>query len=510
MLLFLPLIIFGATLVALLAGNLFQRNFRSSWLLSVSGAALSFLALLFLRLRLPLSLSFSAWWAGEGLFSSSSFLLDGVAWLFAYILSGLVLAFFLIQVHEAVSQQWLTWASSLALAAASLLAVFSGDLLTWAFFWVLVDAMATLSVFRQFTKPEERIAALAFLPANISATFLLLAAWILSAPPGQVANLLVLLSAALRLGIFALRHSGSGITKGSNPSFSLRLISITSVLVLLARPLAIEGFALIAVLVLLLLPGLNSAVRFLQPKQGMETTGYFEYGFATLVLAAASLGRPTAAVAFGLALMVGRSLLLLVQNAGRFRWPVIILSAFLLSSLPFSPTISANEFYGSSSIAFAFFPIHATLLAGWLRHARAQAPEEALAEPWMRTMRMLGLVLLPVTVLLFGFGLAPSFSTEATDFSFWPAIVVLIIAALFFIASEKTRPPQVVPPIYASAIATIFSLRWLEASFVWTLRALAWLLNVVSRVLEGQAGVLWALLVIALLLSLASQFALAG
>lgn len=67
MLLFIPQIILSSALVILIAGNLFQRNFRSSWLLTMSSAGLALASLVFLRFRLPLSLSFSAWWAGEGL-----------------------------------------------------------------------------------------------------------------------------------------------------------------------------------------------------------------------------------------------------------------------------------------------------------------------------------------------------------------------------------------------------------------------------------------------------------
>jgi hypothetical protein len=51
---------------------------------------------------------------------------------------------------------------------------------------------------------------------------------------------------------------------------------------------------------------------------------------------------------------------------------------------------------------------------------------------------------------------------------------------------------------------------WLKAIGLVILNTLDWILRMMNRVLEGQAGILWALLLIALLLSVASQFALGG
>ena len=501
MLLFIPQIILSSALVILIAGNLFQRNFRSSWLLTMSSAGLALASLVFLRFRLPLSLSFSAWWAGEGLVSTINFLLDGVSWQIAFVLSGLVLSFFLMEVPRAMSAPWLNWATYLALAIASLFAAVAGDILTLAFFWILVDALTGLAIFRLFAKAEERRAALSFMPANITASFLLLASWILTDSTSQIANLLVLSSAALRLGIFAPVRESS--VNGDQFAI-LRWLPAASVLVLLARPVSLGGISLIIVLVLLMLPAIFFAFKSMQPESGAEAL--IERGFATLAIAAAAVGQPGAALGFGLAVLAAWGLLSLAQTSGRLRWPVIVASVVLLSGLIFSPLISANQIY-ASLIAFAYLPVHAALIAGWSRQALTQSKEQPAGEPWMRVTRTIGSLLVPLMFLFLGLGLAPTPSIPV-ELIGWPAVFVIALAAIFFLASERLKKRFLLPPSLANLLQVSFSMSWLQTPFNWMLSALGWVLHMTSRVLEGQAGVLWAMLLIALLLSLALQFAL--
>ena len=501
MLLFLPQIILGATFLILLASNLFQRGFRSSWVLTVSGAGLALVGLLFLRLRLPSSLSFSAWWAGEGLVSSISFVLDGTSWQIAFIVVGSVLAFFLSEVQRAMSAPWLNWAINLALAVASLLAVFSADLLTLTFFWILVDVISGLAIPGFVNKAEERSEALSFLPMNIAASFILLAAWFLIGYSSQLSNVLAIASAALRLGIFSpTRRTASD----SNQLDYLRLLPAASVLILLARPLALEGVPLIIALLVMLPPALFIAYRLNQREEPGVVATLFEQGFSVMAIVAAIIGQPAVALAFGLVLLVSRSLLLLAQSVRRWRWPIIAASALLFSVLPF---ITVSPDANTVPLSFFFLVTEAALISGWVNYALRDVPETSVSEPWMRVIDTLGLLLIPLLYLLLAFGLAPdpSVTMEAI---WWPAIAVLILAVGLFFVSRRIGNRFAVPQRLAGQIELVISMRWLEIAFDWMKASLGWVLRKTSRVLEGQAGVLWALLLIVLLLSLASQFAL--
>src|SRR3990172_1521094 len=126
MLLFLPVAILLVTLLALGLSNL-QRGFRSNWLLALGGSSLAWVSLLFLRLQLPLSASFSFWWVGEGLEYSETFILDDVSWPLAFAVSSLLVALLLGRVREAMAAPWFAWGPALAIGAASLLALPAGD-----------------------------------------------------------------------------------------------------------------------------------------------------------------------------------------------------------------------------------------------------------------------------------------------------------------------------------------------------------------------------------------------
>jgi hypothetical protein len=500
MLLFLPQIILGATLLILLASNLSQRGFRSSWLFTVTGAGLAFASLIFLRLRLPLAQSFSAWWAGEGLVSSISFLLDNASWQIAFVVCGLVLVFFLSEVQRAISAPWLNWAVNLALGVVSLLAVFSGDLLTLAFFWILVDVFTGLALYRFVDKADGRRIALGFLPANVAASFILLAAWILVGYSAQLSNLLAIIAASLRLGIFSVSQANS---LDSNQASYLRLLPGASVLVLLARPLALEGFPQSVLLLLLLLPALFVAVN-LQQSDERQSLPLFERGMAALAVAAAAIGQPAIALAFGLVLLTGGSLLSLAREARRWRWPVVAVSAVLFSASPFLATDPDSNI---PIVFFGFLITYAALIAGWIWFALPAAAQPAATEPWMRVVSILGLLLIPLLFVLLSLGLAPG-PSDPTEIVWVPAIALIVLAGIIFLIAQRSLRFSFIPPSLASFASSVASIRWLQAAFDWILDALRWVLRIMSRLLEGQAGVLWAMLLIVLLLSLASQLAL--
>ena len=507
MLLFLPHLILGATLLILIASNTFQRGFRSSWLLTTVGAGLALATLIFLRFRLPIALDSSAWWAGEGLVSSTNFRLDAISWQFALIVCSLALAFFLIQVHKAVNEPWLTWAVSLALAGSSLLALVSNDLLTFAFLWILVDAITALWLLRLSTKATERSGAFDFLLPNVTASFLLMAASVLAGYGSNAANLLIFIAAALRLELLTPRLKIIQSDQQSDRESVLRLLPKASVFVLLTRLTAFSGIMLFVALIFISLFVLINVLHWLQ-KNSHSGIEYFELGFAALALLASALGQPGAALAYGLFALVGGSVLHLAQNAGRFRWLVIAPSALILASLPFSQILPTEQ-AGPGWLVIFFLPLQALLIAGWMRKTPEPSQDEPFGEPWMRSISWLGIIVIPVIFLIFILVSPPSLAQE-TNFTWLPAagVFILTLVSAFFLNSSQLNLN--LPANWSNFFQEVLSMAWLKAIGLAILSALDWTLRMMNRVLEGQAGILWALLLIALLLSVASQVALGG
>lgn len=511
MLLFVPLALLVVTFLALVAGNWLERGFRSNWLLALGGSAAAWLSLLVLRLQLPLSFSFPTWWAGDSQVFSSSFVLDEVSWPLAFALCSLVLAGHLGQVRQAMSAGWRSWASGLALASASLLAVLAGDLITLVFTWTLLDVLLFALLLSHLPHGEQRRAALFALPLHLASTFILLSAWTLSFYGSELNTILVFLAAGLRLGFLApSRIFANHSELRQDFATLLRLAPLPPTLVLLARLQPLAEPARSILLFSILLPAVYAAIQWFRARDGEQKLAYWELGLAGLAGAAALLGDVRAVLAFGLALLLGGGMLVAVQNPGRLRTPLAGLGSLLLCGLPFTASSWASGIYAnpSSPLPFIFLLVQALLLAGWVRIAASSHPEPMPPEPWMRAIQSLGLILLPAVYIVFGLGLLPSFAVDPSVVPWWPAVAVLVLAALVTVVARRRM--LTLPARYASISDSVFSMRWFSIVESWFERATSWALHFINRLLEGQAGVLWAILLIALLLSLVAQYVVAG
>jgi hypothetical protein len=509
MLLLLPLLLLLITLLSLAASNLTTRTFRSNWLLALSGAALAWVGLLFLRLRLPLALSFEGWWAGEGLAFTSGWQLDSAEWILSFTLLGLLVAGLLREVREAMSANWLSWAPGLALAAAGLLATLSADLLAFVFASALLDGIGFILQMGPEQDATERRNALLVLADRMVGTLVLLAAWALTDALPVSANMLMLLGLGLRLRIFRPAGFEQNNAQRADTALLLRLVPIAPALKLLAHAQAVpDSFAILFCLVAFV-PALIAAFRWLNAKDAAQGQVYWLQSLAALALAAGILGRSGAVIGFGLLLFFGDAFFALLGLGGRFKKVLIALSAILLLPLPLTASLPSLELYAApvSFVAYLFLPVQAMLVLGWLRHASRGRLSVQPAEPWVRSIQTVSVVLLPVMYVLFGLGLAPNVAD--TSNALWAAAVVPALGIIFWIASRSKRP--LLPSRYKEVAQRILPSAERFASMGrLILQVINWPLRVASRLLEGPAGVLWALLMIALLLSLVAQLGTAS
>jgi hypothetical protein len=505
MLLFLPVAFLVLTL-AILGATAFQSGFRSSWLVALAGAALAWITLLYLRLQLPVTLSLAAWGAGEMEYSAT-FVLDGFSWPVSFAISSLLVAALLGRVRSAVMASWVTWAPGIAIACACLLASLSGDPVTFLFTWTLVDVIGLALTLTQVRRAEERSLVLQQIPILLLGSFFLLAAWMFSFYGRELASVLIFVSGSLRLGLWSPGIKvGSPVIQG-DPSSFMRLAPLAAGLPVLLRADSISEPARSTLMLLVLLPAAYASGRWLLTAQ-RSGGPLWELGQASLVAAAALGGQGQAALAFSLMLLFGQGILPVAQQAPRFRFLIAALAFILLSGLPFTSASLGSGMYinWASPFVFAFLPIQAALLAGWLLRA-VNSPAEPLApEPWMRSIQWLGHVTLPLIFVFLGIGLLPSLAGEDPALAWWPAVATLVGAAcLSFVFRSGKRQLH---PRAEIAFGWVFSLRWLRILVDQLADGLRWSLNFLSGLLEGPAGVLWALLFMALLLSLAGQYGL--
>jgi hypothetical protein len=205
MVLLLPIILLALTPLALVAANRLQPGFRSNWLVAVGGALLACLALIALRFRVPLNAEFAGWSLSSDLQFPFTLSLNPVNWLLALALPVLLLLGLAREVRQAMSAAWLAWAPGLLLAAAAMLATVSGDLLSFAFSFFLLDLLTLALHLSANSDPEGRRPVIDRFTVNSIGVVVTLAAWALSFAWPWLSQGLLLVPVALRLGVFTPR-----------------------------------------------------------------------------------------------------------------------------------------------------------------------------------------------------------------------------------------------------------------------------------------------------------------
>jgi hypothetical protein len=145
---------------------------------------------------------------------------------------------------------------------------------------------------------------------------------------------------------------------------------------------------------------------------------------------------------------------------------------------------------------------HAALLLGYFRFSIRQTEPLRGVERWVKVIYPFGLVLLPATYIL-----QSLFSAQlpgAITPPLWPGIllaaVVLVVGVLYW--RGVSIPSRVI-----FRLDQIFSLNWFYPLLGWIYQVLGRMIRLVSLLLEGEGGMLWALVILVLLVSILSQVA---
>jgi hypothetical protein len=138
------------------------------------------------------------------------------------------------------------------------------------------------------------------------------------------------------------------------------------------------------------------------------------------------------------------------------------------------------------------------LLAGYMRQALKEGRKITEAERWIRVVYPWGLALLPLAYLIVGdWGYVSLQLTDGSLLMFMASITTLLLTAGIIIG---LRSGYKIPNRVSSVIVSFFSMEWLR-SFSWSMfQLLGRIVNLLQSVLEGEGGVLWAILLLILIL----------
>lgn len=419
---------------------------------------------------------------------------------------------------------WNDLTGGLLVSAAALMGVLAGNLPALVMFWTLLDLTETgvwLSKVRTRRENESLIVALA---ARLAGTGVAVWAGIAAQVAGQslafdqpapghaVAAPYLLAAASLRLGVLPLRPPlpQAGAIPGGLRAL-LRLAPAAASLAVLARSGAVPPTGSLATLLLglaglaVLLGGLiwNSAAAV------QEGLPYWLAGGSGLALAAAVIGSSQASLAWGLAALLAGGLIGFAAVRPKAVGRLALLAGGLeFSALPFTPAWPGARLYQALPVWLLpiFLAGHGLLLAGLARHALRRVPAPTQAERWVWIIYPLGLALLPGAHFI-GAGLPNLINQHPTWLASGLAGAASLLALGIFMLHTRRRgkkrgsAPAALPG-WMQRLRHALELGWLYG-LAWQVYRLSGRVNTfVAAALEGQAGLLWALLTLILLLSL--------
>ncbi|MBN2549134.1 MAG: hypothetical protein JXB15_08255 [Anaerolineales bacterium] len=549
MIILLPILFLMLACLVMLTLRLVRPTFSLHWLIAVPAAFIAWLLVVFSRLRIPLELPLVVWQPIELFPISPALLLDSTSWPIALALITLTLSTLLTDVARAghllgenlsedqqtysqMSQPpgWTAWASSLSLASIGLLALLAENILTLLLTLSALDLVQLLIELRFADQSGERERIIIAYTARLAGLVGVIWAGMLAFSTGLSMKLndltpqvsvFLMASAGLRLGALLVNpQPPMELVRRQRGLGSLISLAPAAVNVLLLARSAQAGAPAEAYPYLLALAGfvaLYSSFSWLIEENEAEGQFYWVAGFGSLVLVSAVNQSPQASLAWGLALLLPGGLLFLYS--GRRRWLLIFQAVGWLgiSSLPFTPAWQGVWMYISPFKPFMviFLIAHALLISGAVRHALRTNPilTATAGERWVWIIYPLGLVLLPLVHLAVAMGTL--FQTADSNglkqpgyLESWPAAVSLALSGLMiFLAKTRFagRRTSTALPIH-TALRSFFSLEWLYR-LLWNLyrwsRKIFFLL---ATLLEGPAGILWALVLLTLLLTMLTQF----
>ena len=522
MLLLIAIVLLFVSPIVILALEKTKLRTGFLWFFALGAALSVWVLVLFSRIQLPIQIILMRWQPQVYFSFTPTLLLDDISWIYAAILAVYPLSIFLTDVVQVDEVDPQAWAATLGIAGLSLLAILAENPLTLMLAWAMMDLAEVVMLLQRVSDSQQRERIVITFSVRLMGIFVLLTGAMVAQARGEYLTFkniptdisgILLLAVGLRLGVLPPHQpffQEPPLRRGLGTI--VRLASVASSLVVLAR-LAVVGVPenwqpyLLGVAVL---AALYSGFAWTQAKDELDGRPFWILGMASFSLIATVRGMPSASIAWGTALLASGGILFLASHRARAVFVLALISLVSLSGLPYSPLWQGVSLYGKVNIGFvaAFVVAHALLLLGYYRHARQAQQKTESIEPWMKILYPLGLLLL----LLNYWGIAWAIgalkpAAPVNAFVWWSGFIVVAVVA--GIAVVFRRGISFHHTIF-SAVRSTLSLEWMYRAFWWLYRSFARGFDILSQIFEGEGGIVWAILVLILLVSVMQQSGGAG
>jgi hypothetical protein len=527
MLTILPVALLFITALAVYFLRFLRRGTGYAWMAAVLMAFITWGGVLALNWFTPQVFTISPWRPFDpGNADTIRLGWDSISWVYGFSLISAELAVLLTAAARfRRNSNPLTWATNLVLAGAGIAAVMAQTPLALLMAWVVLDSLDLLIVMRlsrawKFTSRG----VLAFVVRSIS-SFLLIGALSIQRVEGGAltfdsmfpqASLLVLLSIGLRLGLLPLNTPYTEDFPFQRGLISfVRLAAHTAGLAALARfpqsgvPAAWQPF-LYTITVITCLYG---AVMWLAARNEVQGRPYWLLVLSGLSFVCILQGQPSASIAWGLVMVTSGMGLFLYSARNRGLTVLVLLGALALSGLPFTP--AASGWAGLVTAPFGLGDLviilsMALLLAGYVRHSIQPADKFNELDGWVRGIYPIGLVL----VILSGW-IAALFGLPGREWTeqWLPAVITAVLAIGIGFVRWRVFPTGMASlsdngwsgSLIRAAdrtITNVVRLTWFYEILWFIYRGLRQLVNFVTVIFEGEGGLMWAFVLLALLVTL--------
>ena len=238
-----------------------------------------------------------------------------------------------------------------------------------------------------------------------------------------------------------------------------------------------------------------------------ELTGrpYWLIGLGSLAVASALRSNPIGATAWSCALILSGSALFLASAENKWLNQALFIGVWGISSLPFS--LSASGWVSRAGGYWYATPpliaVQVMILAGYIRQVQRSASRTSFENQpiWAKNVYPFGISIILLTILLLGL-----FGWNGTlQLGNW--LAALIATPLTFGLLWLIPRMRLLNPVRAHWVRSTESTR-LDVVYqtIWELyRGIRRITSIFSNVLEGESGIMWTLLFLALFISIFSQ-----
>jgi hypothetical protein len=515
-----PIFILILTALILIAIRLIRPRFRYHWLVAALGALLTWPVLLVSRSGVPYVSSLMTWqpeWLSK---FTPTLVLDQYSWSYAFSLATLILAVILTDVARKPEGDWNVWVGSLFLCALGISAVMAGNPVTLLFFWTAIDLLELMLLLRQYSESQVREKVIIAFSIRLGSSILLIWAIVYGSTLGEIAtfsqipsqvSLYLLLAAGLRLGVFPIylpnlwgkQHNRSLGTISHMVAAAAGFILLTRIAVF-GVPDSISSYFLIFSTI----AALYGAFSWATANNEIEGRPFWIIGMGAFALASAVRNQPFASLAWGELALLSGGLIFLSSARNRYVIGLGMLGFLGLTVLPYTPGWNAVELFTQPYNLFLLLLLVAqsVFAVGYLHFIFQPGDKLEGVERWVWLLYPWGLLLLPIAQFIiawFEWHLRPSFATLLPGL----LICVLIVFWIFFDRELSKRPRWLGASLRVGrALGFIFSFRWIYRA-IWSFYFLfGKFVRLVSNILEGDGGVLWALLILVIFIAILSQF----